>query len=107
MNMTMRTERQPMNRWERPDRSERGFAVIIVLALLLMMTAFVVGNNAVLYQLHLRLRLIDARQIRQFNPPDPAPVIGVEPSRTEGGFDEEDSELEEVARKPASEEDAP
>jgi hypothetical protein len=96
-----------MTRWERPDRSEGGFAVIIVLALLLMMSAFLVGNNVVLYQLHHRLQLIDARQIKQFDPPDPVLVNGVEPSRAERGFDDEESELEEVAREPASKEDAP
>jgi hypothetical protein len=96
-----------MNRRQRPDRSARGFAVIIVLALLMMMTAFVVGNNVVLYQLHHRLRLIEARQIKQFNPPDPAPVISVEPSPAERGVDDEESDLEEAAREPTLTEDAP
>ena len=46
-------------------RSERGFAVFVVLVLLVAMAALTIGNNVALGQLQRELHLIESRQVRR------------------------------------------
>ena len=50
---------------------KRGSAMILVLALVVIMTALVIGNGVVLHQLHQQLRIVDQQQQRRFEPPRP------------------------------------
>jgi type II secretory pathway component PulK len=48
-------------------KSERGFATLIVLTLLLMITAVVIANGLVLHHLRSEIQLIERRQQERFN----------------------------------------
>lgn len=46
--------------------SQRGFAVIFVLVLMTVMTAFVVHNSRTLYHLEQELKLIETKQLGRY-----------------------------------------
>ena len=59
--------------------SERGSAVIVVLALLLLILAFMAGNDVTLRSLRREMQIIEERQLRKYEPPEsgdsrPGPV---------------------------------
>lgn len=64
----------------RTRSGERGSAVLVVLALLLIMAALALGNNRTLHQLHQELDLLEQHQLRkpgttkQLRPISPAPA---------------------------------
>jgi hypothetical protein len=49
----------------RTRSGERGSAVLVVLALLLIMAALALGNNRTLHQLHQELDLLEQHQLRK------------------------------------------
>jgi len=51
--------------------SERGSAVIVVLALLLLILAFMAGNDVTLRSLRREMQIIEERQLRKYEPPEP------------------------------------
>lgn len=53
-------------RGRRPLRGERGFASVIVLALLFVMIALILGNGRVVHSLAQELRLVEQRQLQKY-----------------------------------------
>lgn len=51
--------------------SERGSAVIVVLALLFLTLAFIAGNDVTLRSLRREMQIIEERQLRKYEPPEP------------------------------------
>jgi hypothetical protein len=58
-----------------PSRNagERGMAVVVVLAVLVLILAFMAGNNVTLRSLHREMQLIEQRQLRKYELPHPRP----------------------------------
>ncbi len=50
---------------------ERGSAVVVVLALLLLTLAFMAGNDVTLRSLRREMQIIEERQLRKYQPPEP------------------------------------
>ena len=55
-------------------RSQQGFAVLVVLVLLLMTMALVLSNARVLGQLKGNLDQVEQRQLKQYHPPALVPA---------------------------------
>ena len=55
-------------------RRERGSAVIVVLALLAIITVYVVANSRTLFHLKSELKLIEQQQLKKFTPAKHCPA---------------------------------
>lgn len=56
------------------QRSARGSATILVLALVAIMMVFLTANQLVLHNLKRELRLVEQKQLKKFQPPPPRPA---------------------------------
>jgi hypothetical protein len=55
-----------------PATRQRGTAIVVVLAVLVLIVAFMAGNNVTLRSLHREVQLIEKRQLRKYGRSDAA-----------------------------------
>ena len=56
------------------QRSARGSATVLVLALVAIMMVFLTANQLVLHNLKRELRLVEQKQLKKFQPPPAKPA---------------------------------